>query len=408
MVTDQEKESVSPVDRPGAQQEYARTSQFVRVDQGHPIPFGTSRAESRTVAYLSAMQTPRRWASSCQTFGAVLGAVLGAALLASCSAPVAPTAAPSDPACVAALTSGVRVTITTGVSTWAILPRSTDICISQALDSNYVARASGVAPTGKLLLFLPTTGATPFYYQLILNEAAKAGYHAIALAYPDQQFLSTLCAAQPGTCYGDTRLEVLTGQAVSSVVTVDRANSIENRAIRLLRAMKILEPAGNWGQYLVGDSAVRWSSVSIAGHSEGGGEALFIAQRYPVWRATAYASYGDALPNNGGPAPWLLKSFATPSNRLFGLISVFDEVVGPLLAFSGWSAIGMSGDVVDVDVAPPPYGTSQRFFTNLAPANRLLAASPNHNLVVLDLNTPKTGAAQTPTLATVWRALSFP
>jgi hypothetical protein len=338
----------------------------------------------------------------------LVAGLLSLTLVAACTERLTPTGVPSDPACVASLTSGVRASVTTGVSTWAVLPRSTDICISLAADSHFVARSSAVAPTGKLLLFLPTTGATPFYYQLILEEAAKTGYHAIALAYPNAATIGGLCATQATSCYGDARLEVLTGQPVSPVVTVDRNNSIENRAVRMLRAMRILDGGGDWGQFLVGDSAIRWSAVSIAGHSQGGAEALFIAQRYAVWRATTYASYGDGLPNNGGPAPWVLKPFVTPSSKLFGLISSFDEVVGPLLAFSAWTALGLVGEVVNVDFAPPPYGVSQRFFTNLVPANRLLASSPNHNLVVLDLNTPRTGAAQTPILAPVWRALSFP
>ncbi len=335
-------------------------------------------------------------------------AALALSALSACGRNDLPTAAMEDPACSTALSTGVRSSTTNGVTTWAVLPSSTDACITQAADSHYVYRAADVAPTGKLLLFLPATGAPPFYYQLILKEAAKSGYHAFALSYPAADAIAQLCATQPPSCYGDARQEVITGEATSAVVAVNRANSIENRAVRLLRALRVLDPTGNWGQFLVGDTAVLWSSVSIAGHSQGGGHALYIAQHHVVWRATAYASYGDGLPNGAGPAPWVLKPFATPTSRIFGLISAFDEVVGPLLAFSGWSAIGLSGDVFDVDASPPPYGSAQRFYTNLAPANRLLAASPNHNLVVLDLNTPKSGSAQTPVLAATWRALSFP
>jgi pimeloyl-ACP methyl ester carboxylesterase len=289
-----------------------------------------------------------------------------------------------------------------------VLPASTDACITQALDSHYVYRAAAVAPAGKLLVFLPGTGAKASQYQLILAQAARAGYHAIGISYPNSDAIGVLCATQPTTCYGDARLEVVTGQATSSLVSVDRANSIENRVIKLVRFMRSTEPAGDWGQFLTGDTAVVWSKISIAGHSQGGGHALFIAQRYSVGRATAYGSYGDGLPGTAGPAPWVTRPFATPTSRMVGFISAFDELVVPLQAFSAWSAIGMNGDVVNVDDHPPPFGASQRFFTNAAPANRLLSISPNQNLVVLDLNTPKVGATSTPVFADVWRALSFP
>jgi hypothetical protein len=228
----------------------------------------------------------------------------------------------------------------------------------------------------------------------------------VGISYPNSEAIGVLCATQPTNCYGDARLEVVTGQAASAVVAVNRANSIENRLIKLLRFMRSTEPAGNWGQFLTGDTAVLWSKISIAGHSQGGGHALFIAQRYSVGRATAYGSYGDGLPGNAGPAPWVTRPYATPTSRIVGFISAFDEIVVPLQAFSAWSAIGLTGAVVDVDENPPPFGAAQRFFTNAAPANRLLAVSPNHNLVVLDLNTPKVGT--TPVFADIWRALSFP
>lgn len=317
--------------------------------------------------------------------------------------PVAPV---PDP-CTATLGAGLRTTVTAGITTWAVLPVSTDNCITQHFDSHFVYRAEGVTPTGRLFVFLPGTGAIAQNYQLILGQAARAGYHAVGISYPNADAVGVLCATQPTNCYGDARLEILTGQPASSRVSVDRPNSIENRLVRLLRFMRSTEPNGNWGQFLNGDTDVKWSVVSVAGHSQGGGHALFIAQRYVVFRATAYASFGDGLPASNSVAPWVTRPYATPVNRLFGFISTFDELVSPATALSVWTAIGMTGAALNIEDTPPPYGTAQRFITSTPPVNRLLTLSPNHNMVAVDLNTPKVGGV-TPAFAAIWRALSFP
>ncbi len=338
-----------------------------------------------------------------------LAALAALTLFAACRAADSPTA-PDDtesPACVASLAAGARSSVAAGISTWAVLAGNTDSCITQQPDSHFVMRAAGVAPVGRLFLFLPGSAVGASYYQLILAQAAAAGYHAIGVTYPNGTTVAERCAALASSCYGDVRLELLTGKATTTAIDIDRANSIENRAIKLLRFMRSTEPSGNWGQFLVGDTAIAWTKVSVAGHSQGGAEALFIAQHYSVWRATAYASFGDALPN-GSLAPWVTRPFTTQITRVFGLISAFDEVIAPVIALSAWSTIGLTGDPVEIEAQAPPFGTSQRFITSSVAVNRLLAASPNHNIVVLDLNTPKFGAAGTPSFAAVWRALSFP
>lgn len=316
------------------------------------------------------------------------------------------SAVPRDP-CAANFSFGVRTASGAGTTTWAVLPQATDACITQRLDSHFVYRATDVAPVGRLFVFLPGTGAIAQNYRLIVLEAARAGYHAVGLSYPNAQAVGTLCAAQPNTCYADTRTEILTGQSTSAEVTVDRANSIENRLVKALSYMRLTDVAGNWGQFLAGDTAVVWAKVSVAGHSQGGGHALFIAKRYAVWRATTYASPGDLLPG-GGRAPWVNAPFATDSTALFGFISTADELVPPTETLAAWSAVGMSGAPVNVDAVAPPYGASRRFVTTAAPQNPGIVVAPNHNVVAVDVNTPTLLGIGAPVFRTVWRALSFP
>ncbi len=335
---------------------------------------------------------------------------LCAAFLAACGssttapAPITPTA----DVCVSSPGVGVNARTLNGLAIAAVLPQSTDACITQRLDSHFVFRAAAVPALGRLLVFLPGTGAVAQNYQLILGQAARAGYHAIGLTYPNEQAVGTLCAAQPASCYASTRLEILTGNTTSGVVELNRANSIENRLIKLLRFMRAAEPSAGWGQYLLTDSTVEWRRISIAGHSQGGGHALFIAQRYEVYRASAYASYGDYLPNSTATAPWVTQAYATPATRLAGFISTRDELISPVGALTTWGTIGMSGAAVNVDTTAGPYVTGQRFVTAATPENSALVIGPNHNVVVVDVNTPKVGASLTPVFADVWRAVSFP
>jgi S-formylglutathione hydrolase FrmB len=334
--------------------------------------------------------------------------LLSAACGGSTSTPTAPPVTPGGGSCTATPGVGLAVRSANGLTVTTVLPRSTDACITQALDSHFVVRAPAVAPVGRLLVFLPGTGAVPQNYQLILAQAALAGYHAIGLTYPNAQAVGVLCAAQAVSCYGATRLEILTGESASSVVDVARSNSIENRLVKLLAFMQTAEPAGNWRQFLNTDSTMAWSQVAVSGHSQGGGHALFIAQRHAVYRGSTYASAGDLLPNSATPAPWVTQPYATPTSRLAGFISTADELVAPTPTLATWASIGLAGAAVNVDVIPAPYGTGQRFVTSAAPANPLVAIGPNHNVVVVDANTPKVGPSSTPVFAAVWRAVSFP
>jgi len=314
---------------------------------------------------------------------------------------------PATDGCGASLGTGVTSTDSAGLRTWAVPPASTDRCISLRLDSHLAQRASTVAPKGRLFVFLPGTGGGATDYRLIGAQAARNGYHALGITYPNETAVATLCNGRSASCYGDTRRAMLTGRSSSAALTVSRANSIENRVIRLLQFMHLTDPEGAWNQFLVGDTAVRWNAVSVAGHSQGGADALFIAQRHEVFRATTYASFGDVLPSGQTLAPWLTQPFATPMSRVYGLISSLDEVTSPLTTLAVWSAIGMGTMLVDVDITAMPYGASQRFITAAPPINARFSIAPNHNVVALDFNTPRFNNA-TPAFAGVWRALSYP
>lgn len=340
------------------------------------------------------------FARSCATRGVPLLLAIGA-----CGGDSGPLGPTGSSACGDAV-GGVQSAIASGLASWSLAPSLTDACITLAPDDHLVYRAAAGATTGRLFLFLNSDAEPVGAYQLILQQAALAGYHAVGLSYPNDVPVAASCLADR-SCYGSARLELLTGSPASAAVSINRANSIEHRLVRLLEFMARTDPSAGWNEYLTGDSTIRWGRISVAGHAAGGTQALFIAQRYAVWRATVYASYGDAIPNASRVASWVSAPFATPTTQLFGLISTFDEIVSPSIALAVWTSIGMGAGLIDVDITRLPFGGTQRFISAAQPRNSAFAVNANHNVIAVDRNTPRT--LQTlPAFAEVWRAISFP
>ncbi len=94
---------------------------------------------------------------------------------------------------------------------------------------------------GKLLVFLPSGGLMnfPTEFEWVGNEGARLGYHTIVLAYRNEVGIAAApplgCgndpdpASAPLNCAFNARMELFDGRGESTVVAVDRANSIENR-----------------------------------------------------------------------------------------------------------------------------------------------------------------------------------
>lgn len=327
-----------------------------------------------------------------------------AVLTAACSSGDDDPGPTPDPGTCAATTGHAAYT-TDGLQAWSVLPRATDSCIDARLDSHFVFIDPAVAAKNRLFLFLPGSGAIPQYYRLIARTAAREGYHAIGLSYFNASAVGSLCAGQGPDCHGPVRLEILTGTDASSRIAVSRANSIENRVLRLLAYMQSIDPGRNWSQFVV-NGAVDWSRVSVAGHSQGGGHALFIAQRHLVLRASAYGSGGDLIVQQ--PVTWVTEPFATPAGRIYGFSSVNDEAVSAVGAVNAWTAIGLDafGPATSVDAAAAPWGGSHMLLTSAVPQRPELANAPNHNVVVVDVNTPVVGGA--PVFEPVWREMGMP
>jgi hypothetical protein len=291
-----------------------------------------------------------------------------------------------------------------------VLPSSTDAAISTDFETHFAVNpAPAINAKQRLLVFLPGTFGRPDNYRQIVREAAAQGLHGIGLNYPNNATVASLCnGSADADCFGNTRAEILTGSDSSAVVTISRANSIENRLVKLLQVLHAQAPAEGWGAYLTSDltSAGQpdWSRIRIAGHSQGGGHAAFIAKRFAVDRAIYFGAPADATA--AGLAPWVLAAGATPGARQAGFTHLRDELASLTVVSATWQALGLTGAPTSVDGAAAPYGGAHQLTTDAAPLPGAIALSPLHSTPIVDGVTPL-AADGTPVFAPVWRTLAF-
>lgn len=280
-----------------------------------------------------------------------------------------------------------------------VAPSATDARIDEWNAEHYaVVDTASIAPRGQLLVFLPGTGGVPANTRLFATAAARTGYHVTGLMYANDIAILSVCPSDPDPdCMARMRTEIITGENRSPWVSVDPANSIDNRLLRLLLHLAATHPSEGWGQYVI-DGAVAWDKVAVSGLSQGGGHAAYIAMLRTVARVVMLAAPADGL--GGQPGPWV-RLGATPAERYFGLVHERDPFrsIPP-----NWLALGLGvfGPMTRVESSTPPFGNSHMLTTDLLPASGSYGHS--HPSIVADQTTPRASDG-TPRLDAVWRYL---
>ncbi len=288
-----------------------------------------------------------------------------------------------------------------------IPPQDTDPQIDANLESHYVALNQSTPLKNQLFLFFPGTGGTPIFQQQLCNTAADLGFHVISLNYPNDEAVNSLCGGVNADldCYAKVRLEIKDGSDRTPLVNVSRANSIENRLIKLLQYLRARFPDDGWGQYLENDGSIRWKSIVVSGHSQGGGHAGIIGRYHLVARVVMFAAMDyngrERMPANWIAAPGSTPN-ATPADRFYGFSHLRDDQVNfTLLSTQVWPAYGMNafGQIVNVDATTPPYNNTHSLTSNLdSPTGNF------HGSVAVDRNLALQ-ADGTPVYKPVWEYL---
>lgn len=270
-----------------------------------------------------------------------------------------------------------------------ILPSTTDVAINSFNYEHYINFDTRVTSKNKLFVFLPGTTGFPSVYKLIVNKAAALGYHSIGLMYPNNSDMYTASTTGSDlTQFGKCRQEIFDGTDQTPGVSVNAANCIQNRLYKLLVLLQQQHPTQNWQQFISGTD-VNWSKVTIAGHSQGGGHALYIAKKVSVERAIGFSSI-DWNSTLGQSAAWVFESGSTPISKCYSFNSTRDQIFSYANVVTHLSDMGMTGPAVSIDNFTAPYSGSHTLITAATPAFSVLL--PDHNLTCLDSYVPKTNA----------------
>ncbi len=255
-----------------------------------------------------------------------------------------------------------------------------------------------------LFIILPGTMSQPKDYRLILQEAAKNGYHSIGIDYTNRQTVKSICDnSSDNNCPENTLNEYLTGENSSGDVSVSKAESFENRISKMLLYLSDQYPEDHWAQFLTAEGEVNWGLVSLAGHSQGGTHALYISKKRQLLRAAFFSSpYGFEV---GGVYPeWLTEAGLTSSKNLYAFNHRGDKLLDWNEVNRTWDAIGLDNDNLLIDVHKD-FNSYHRFYTQIS--NGLGLQGGTHGSTCTDSDTPK-DRNRNPKFKEVWKHMCFP
>jgi hypothetical protein len=290
----------------------------------------------------------------------------------------------------------------------AVKPSDTTPGIDPQFDHFHEIYYSVTAPKrNKLVVFLPGTGVAPNVYKLFPETAAENGFHVINLTYVNSfQFIGMAATNNCDACYVETRTEILTGQNLSQFEDIDRNNSIEHRLIKALEWMDTNYPTQNWAQFLDGTN-ILWEFIVIAGHSQGAGQAGFIAKQVEVDRAIMFDS-GDWYEPETRPATWISTPGATPAIKFYGAAHTNDPLFPNPHQIPAWTAFGLTnfGPIIFAEnTSDPQFLCSRMIRTAVEPRNNN-GETAYHGAMVRDLHVPL-DANNTPIFRSLWEYMLF-
>ena len=285
----------------------------------------------------------------------------------------------------------------------AIKPSTTTTGITGYDNEHAVYYDTRVTSKNKLVVYLPGTSATPSGYTELLKASAAMGYHTLGLMYPNGSELYSLALFSTDlTVMGRCRQEAFDGTDQIAGLTIDNANCIKTRLVKLLTYLNTSYPLQNWAQYLNGTTDVQWSKVIIAGHSQGGGHAFYIAKKVGVYRTIAFASI-DYNTNLNQNASWVTQPGVTPITSYYSINHTADEVFAYANVQIQLAAMGLTGPAINTETATTPYSNSRTLTTTAIPA---ITAFGNHSVTCIDSYLPR-DASNNPkaTLVKAWEYL---
>ena len=267
-----------------------------------------------------------------------------------------------------------------------MLPKSTDDSIATSTIHHYAFVDTRISQAGKLLVFLGGTGSSPQNYSSLNKTATSLGYYVINLSY-----LNTVdgqaCKNLNDICFTNYHEEMIFGGNRSDLVVVDKSNAIANRILKLLQRLHKLNPSNGWDQFYDG-SELLYSKFVLAGHSQGGGHAAYLAQKFAVDRVVLFSSPNDYSETENGTASWLKNEFATSLDQFYGLTHKRDDAFLTSRQYSVWKDMKLleAADTSSADSAD--FSSFRVLVTNFDPDSDATTLPKFHNLTAQDYALP--------------------
>ncbi len=273
-----------------------------------------------------------------------------------------------------------------GIARYRINARTTDKDISFSSLLHHVYLDTNNASQGPLMLYFVGSYDKPSKTTFFPLLAACRGYHVIVLEYPNKVAAKSACAkSDQSLCYTYFRKEILEGKDYLSSIDIAKPDGILNRTLKLLQYLDAQHPSQGWNKYYDGEQ-ILWENITVAGHSQGGGHALFISTQKKVKRAIGFAAPNDYSERFGKPALWTQLESATPKENQYVFLNLHDDVVPFEQQYAACQNLGLPtvGDSLSVDKASSPYDSSHVLYTR----RTTTGFGGNHSLLVRDQNTP--------------------
>lgn len=201
-----------------------------------------------------------------------------------------------------------------------VAPRLTDERLSEA-DPPHLVLYDPDKAAAPLVVWLPGTGGAPATGpRHFFDTVSRQGYRLVALSYINTPAVSQVCMgatlrALPA-CAGQVRQQRVWGEPQTRLIADRREDAIVPRLTRLLQHLARSDAAGHWAQYLDGEEP-RWALITLAGQSQGGGMAAYLAQTRQVAGVVMFSGGWD-FRSGSDIADWYSRPSVTPPQRWHG------------------------------------------------------------------------------------------
>lgn len=288
------------------------------------------------------------------------------------------------------------------ITSHAVQPTATDPNINTQTLGNPVQTAYlpqyAQLRKDKLFIFIPGTFGVPQNYDYLLQAAAQTGYYSFGVAYSNLSAVEFYAFNPNDKTVENILNEYLTGDNTSGRVNVSRANSFENRIIKMIMYLDSSFVTEGWGRFITPNGNLIWDKISVAGHSQGSDHAMYMSKAHSVARAGFFGGPGSFKLNNGQYPTFMQQPGETPAENLYGFNHTKDAV-------RRWNDVRQTWEVLSIPGEPNSVDDRR-----VNGSHRLTTSAPfpdEHSAICTDDASPLDANGK-PVYKPVWAYMCFP